>query len=60
MLPVDRGTFLRSHYLFRDLGAQVVGKIDALVTTRRLDKGEHLFQKGIISLTKQGLKTRRA
>ena len=46
MLPVDRGTFLRSHYLFRDLGAQVVDKIDALVTTRRLDKGEHLFQKG--------------
>ncbi len=46
MSPADRGTFLRSHYLFRDLEPQVVDKIEALVTTRQLGKGKHLFQKG--------------
>ena len=46
MTSADRGTFLRTHYLFRDLEPQVVDKIEALVAERHLGKGEHLFQKG--------------
>ncbi len=46
MSPADRGSFLRNHYLFRDLATDVVDKIEALAAMRRLGKGEYLFQKG--------------
>ncbi len=42
----DTPTLLAGHHLFRDLNPEVVGRIAALVTIRRLKLGEVLFLKG--------------
>jgi CRP-like cAMP-binding protein len=46
MGPIDKQTFLNTHYLFRDLDPAVVARIAALGVTRGLGAEEILFQKG--------------
>lgn len=41
----DTSTLLAEHHLFRDLNAEVVGRIAALAAIRRLKLGEVLFLK---------------